>query len=232
MLKNLPLLHQKNCRWPVCFAPIQRSSLLLIGLFRFILYFLAYCFLKVHRRHPEYGIWYLAHIYICIMLTSTCFRWVRRRELFGSHGIGQRAALTSADLMCLSALLLTARDSWRPTRTRGWWCPTWWWPGWASGSPSARAPRCGSTTPRPWSTCRTSTSPHPCITHCLVGQAELLCVVKVIVIVTIGFLLLSLLLFQHNRAIIEIILNDLVRTSMKVQCLIFLVPASHLLTKV
>lgn len=69
MLKNLPLLHQKTCRWPVCFASIQQSSLLLISLFRFILYFLAYCFL---RHHPEYGTWYLAYIYICIMLTSTC----------------------------------------------------------------------------------------------------------------------------------------------------------------
>ncbi|KAI4804796.1 hypothetical protein KUCAC02_026411 [Chaenocephalus aceratus] len=53
------------------------------------------------------------------------------------------------------------------TRRRAWWCPTWWWPGSASGSPPAPAPLCASSTPRPWSTCRTLTSPHLFTIPCL-----------------------------------------------------------------
>lgn len=70
--------------------------------------------------------------------------------------------------------VLSTRDSWRPIRKREWWCPTWWWPGWASGSPSARAPLCVFSTQRPWSTCRTSISQHLCIIHCLVGPPKFL----------------------------------------------------------
>lgn len=65
---------------------------------------------------------------------------------------------------CRPAVSLVSRGSWRPTRRRAWSCPTWWWLEWASGSPSALAPRCVSSTQRPWSTCRTLTSPRLSIT--------------------------------------------------------------------
>lgn len=66
----------------------------------------------------------------------------------------------------------SSRGSWRSTRRRAWWCPTWWWRGWASGSPSAPVPLCAFSTPRRWSTCRTLTSPHLSTTRYLVRHAE------------------------------------------------------------
>lgn len=88
------------------------------------------------------------------------------------HGNRQDEFIMTVDLIVPICPVLSTRDSWRPIRKREWWCPTWWWPGWASGSPSARAPLCVFSTQRPWSTCRTSISQHPCIIHCLVGRQK------------------------------------------------------------
>lgn len=76
-----------------------------------------------------------------------------------------RPALTNNSVPVLAQ---SCRGSWRPIRRRAWWCPTWWWLGWASGSPSAPGPPYASSTLRLWNTYRTSTSQRRCITLCLV----------------------------------------------------------------
>lgn len=94
---------------------------------------------------------------------------------YGGSGLASNSpVLSSAYAGCqILAPSLGSRASWRPTRRRAWWCPTWLLLVWVSGWPSRPAAPFASSTRRHCSTFRTSTWPHPSTTCSRVGQAGL-----------------------------------------------------------